>query len=145
MKELRVLIPLVSKKENNELFLQKATEGAKEITLLLVIDKKEMVGQFGFAASEIMQGTALIEQIKKFLVEHGKRAKEIVEWGDTETKIEHIAILQKADKVFLLEQDNEYFKSLVKCLKKSLANKVETFAAAEQKPAKEENFGIGKA
>ncbi len=145
---MKVLIPLVSKKENNPEFLQKATEGAKEVVLLLVIDQRELVGQFGFAASEIMQGTALIEQIKKLLEAKGKRAKDIMEWGETETKIEHIALLQRVDKIALLEQENEYFKSLVKQLSKKMAGKIEIIKTEQQQESetkeKENRLGIGK-
>ena len=144
MKEFHVLIPLVSRKENNEEFLQKATENAKEVVLLLVIDQKEMVGRFGFAASEIMQGTALMEQAKKILEAKGKHVKDIEEWGNTETKIEHVAMLQKVDKVFLMQQDNEYFKSLLKHLKKNLEKKIEILKPAQEKEIKENNLGIGK-
>lgn len=145
---MKVLIPLVSKKENNQEFLQKATEGAKEVVLLLVIDQRELVGQFGFAASEIMQGNALIEQIKKTLEEKGKRATEIEEWGKTETKIEHIALLQRVDKIALLEQENEYFKRLVKQLSKKLGNKIEIIKISQPQEngtkEKENRFGIGR-
>lgn len=145
---MKVLIPLVSKKENNAQFLSEATEGAKEIILLLVIDKRELTGQFGFAASEIMQGTAMIEQIKNFLLTKGKHAKEITEWGETESKIEHIALLQKVDKIALLEQENEYFKGIVKLLSKKLGGKIRIIKAAEEKePEPKEKdgfFGIGK-
>lgn len=145
---MKVLIPLVSKKENNPDFLQKATEGAKETILLLVIDKRELVGQFGFAASEIMQGNMLIEQIKKFLETKGKRARDIMEWGETTTKIEHTALLQKVDKIVLLEQKNEYFKSLVKQLSKKMAGKIEIIKTEQQQESetkeKENRFGIGK-
>jgi len=146
---MKVLIPLVSKKENNPEFLQKATEGAKEAILLVVIDKSAMVGQFGFAASEIMQGNALIEQIRKSLEEKGKRVKDIEEWGDTAAKIENTALLQRADRIALFEQENEYFKNLVKELSKKLGKKVETIKItppAEKEGAKKDNpLGIGKA
>lgn len=134
----KVLIPLLSKKENNLAFLEQATKNAKEIILLLIIDKRELFGQFGFAASEIMQGTHLLEELQNKLKENGKHATDIQEWGETETKIEHIAMLQQVDKVFLLEQENEYFKNLVKQLKKTLGNKIEIIKVQEQVPAQEQ-------
>lgn len=139
-----MLVPIVSGKENNTEFLQKAVENGKEIILLLVIDQRELIGQFGFAASGIKQGTALMEQIKAHLEAKGLHPKDIEEWGDTETKIEHIALLQRVDKVLLLEQDNEYFRNLVKQLGKKLSGKIEIFKVPEPSPLKEENFGIGK-
>lgn len=118
MEKMKVLIPLLSKQENNEDFLDKATAGAKQAILLLVVDTQAMHGQFGFAATEIRQGSMLLEQVKEILGEKRKPYKDIIEWGDTATKIEHIAKLNKADRVIMQKQNNKFFNDLVKNLKK---------------------------
>ena len=115
---MKIVIPLLSKQENNEDFLEKAVEGAKEIIVLLVIDTEAMPGQFGYAATEIRHGNMLIEEIKERLEEKKKQCNDIIEWGNTLTKIDHIARLQKADKIVLQKQENKFFKDLVKELKK---------------------------
>lgn len=117
-KYLRILIPLISKKENSEEFLDKAIEGVGEIILLIVIDTNAMNQQFGFAASEISNGSALMEDVKALIGQKGKRADDILEWGNTLTKIDHIAKLREVDKIVLVKQENQYFKDLVKNLKK---------------------------
>ena len=43
--------------------------------------------------------------------------EEIIEWGDTQSKILNLALLRKVDKVVLKKQDNQYFEELVKKLK----------------------------
>lgn len=133
---LKVLIPLVSKQENNPFFLERAFEGAKEIVLLLPIDTNAMVGQFGFAAGEIRQGNLLAEEIKKSAIAKGIRCTEIVEWGDTLSKIDHIAQLEKVNEILLLKQDNHYFRDLLKKLKDKSRKKIEVISLPEPEKKK---------
>ena len=96
---MKVLIPLVSKEENDSEFIELATNKAKEIILLLVIDTSAMKGEFGFAASEIMQGNNLMEETKHAIGLKRKTAKAITEWGSTIQKIANIARLQQVNKI----------------------------------------------
>ena len=96
---MKVLIPLVSKMENDAEFLEQAITKAKEIILLLVIDTTAMKGEFGFAASEIMQGNNLMEETKHTIGLKRKTAKAITEWGPTVQKISNIARLQQVNKI----------------------------------------------
>ena len=66
---MRVLVPLLSKQENSPEFIDKITTRVKEIILLVVVDTNAMVGRFGFAANEIREGNALMEEIKELTVE----------------------------------------------------------------------------
>jgi len=120
------LIPLISKRENDEGFIARACANGDELFLLLVVDTEAIGGQFGFAASEIGQGNSLMQEIKQIAKEHGKEGKDIIEWGDTETKILHFAQLQNIDKIFLVQQDNQFFKKLVKELREKTGAEVET-------------------
>lgn len=115
---MKILIPLVSKQENNPLFLTKAAEEAEETVLLMIIDTKAMPGGFGFAAGEIMQANHLLEEAKSFLSGQGKKCTEIIEWGDTAQKITNIAKLHEAKKIVLQMQPNKFFEDLLKKLKK---------------------------
>ena len=112
-----VLMPILSESENNEEFLDKALKGAKETIILIVVDA-DSNEEFGFAASHIQTARGIMEEIKATLGKKRKRSEEILEWGDTQSKILNIALLRKVDKVVLKEQDNEYFKELVKKIKK---------------------------
>ena len=80
---MKVLIPLVSKMENQADFIEEACTGAKEIIILLVIDTEAMQGEFGFASKEIMQGNKLMEDVKTLVGQKRKTAKDIIEWGST--------------------------------------------------------------
>ena len=119
-KGIKVLVPLLSKREAEPAFIKRAVSGAHEIILLLAIDTNAMAGQFGFATTEIASGNALMQKMK---VEIGKKRKtcvDVIEWGDTETKIGHLALLDRVDRIYLVKQDNLFFKKLVKSLREKL-------------------------
>lgn len=116
----KVLVPLLSKREAEPEFIEKIANKAKEITLLLVIDTNAMAGQFGFATNEIASGNALMQQAKTALGKKRKTCNDIIEWGDTATKIEHLAQLHQVDKIYVVKQDNKFFKDLLKNMKEKL-------------------------
>ena len=115
---MKVLIPLLSRHENSPGFLEKAVDGASQVVLLLIVDTKGMPGQFGFATTEIRQGNILMEDLKAKLREKRKPFNDIIEWGDTLTKIDHIAKLNKVDKIIMQKQENKFFNDIVKELEK---------------------------
>jgi hypothetical protein len=112
-----ILLPVLSKKEAEPDFLEIATKGTKNIILLLVIDTNAMAGEFGTGINNIREGNAIMEAVRKALGQKRKHAEEIMEWGDTLTKIDHIARLKEVDKIVLSGQDNQYFEELVKKLR----------------------------
>lgn len=112
-------MPLLSRNEGNADFLAKALENVEETVLLLVVDKDAMIGQFGFAATEIMQGNQLLEELSEKIKAQKIKCEDILEWGNTEQKILQLAELKKADKIVLLKQGNKYFEDLLKKLQKS--------------------------
>ena len=84
---MKILIPLISRLENDEEFIELAFSEGKEIVLLLVIDTSAMFGGSGFAASDIRQGNGLLEEMKRAAETRGKKVEDITEWGDTQQKI----------------------------------------------------------
>ncbi len=140
LKQYSVLIPLLSKQENNPEFLEKALENAFEANVLLVIDKDAMVGQFGFAASEIMQGNLLLEELKQKILEKKILCNDIMEWGNTEQKILQLALLKKSDKIAMVEQENKYFQDLLKKLKEKESEKIELIKIEKRTEEKEKNI-----
>lgn len=122
---MRVLLPILSQSENDEKFLEKAFQGVKEAVVLLVVDRNAMTGLFGFAATEIMQGNKMVEEIADWLKGEKIKSEEVIEWGDTALKIEHVAKLKKADKIVLKKQSNQYFKQLVEKLEKEKGARIE--------------------
>ncbi len=131
-----VLIPLLSKQENNPDFLNSATQGFDHVTLLAVIDRMEIVGRFGFMANEIRSASQSLEKIKTFLEAQGKMVDDVLEWGETEQKIEHIAALRDCAKIVLVKQENQYFKKLLKKLEEPGKCAVETVPIAIPEPKK---------
>ncbi|MBU0635414.1 hypothetical protein KKE06_00105 [Candidatus Micrarchaeota archaeon] len=133
----RVLIPIVSKQEDNPDFLTEATREFDEIILLAVIDKEDLVGQFGFVTSEIRTATQLIEKIQAFLESQGKKTEDLIEWGNTLHKIVQIAEIRKCDKIALAKQENQHFKQLVKQIEENTNKKIEVFSITIPTPSKE--------
>jgi len=130
---LKVLVPLLSKKETHPLFVEKVANKAKEIILLLVIDTHAMSGGFGFATNEIAGGNHLMQEVKTALGKKRKTCNDIIEWGDTATKIEHLAQLQRIDKLYIVNQDNQTFKDLLANMKISLKGiEIETVDIPEE-------------
>lgn len=117
---LKVLVPLLSKREADPLFIEAVAGKAKHVILLLVIDTNSMIGQFGFATGEIAAGNALMEQVKTAFGKKRKKCNDVIEWGDTATKIGHLALLHKADRIFAVKQGNQFYQKVIKQLKESL-------------------------
>jgi len=123
---MSVLIPIISKKENNEVFLEKAIKKEKTVFLLAIMDTNAAATNFGFATSEIGHGNELIEEIKEYLKPVKVTVNDALEWGDTNSKILNYAKLKHIKKVALIKQNNKYFKDLVLELKENKI-KVELF------------------
>ena len=113
---MKVLIPLLSKQEDNPEFVEKATKGALEIYLLLVINPADLAGEFGFAAHEISKGNKMMGLVTE-LIGPEKAVQQIVEWGDTLSKIENLYKLKYVDEIRVKKQDNYWFQDIVKKLK----------------------------
>ena len=111
-----ILLPILSDEENNEEFLEKALKGTRDIILLIIVDADSNL-EFGFAASQIQKARAVMEGVTEIIGKKRKRYEDIIEWGDTQSKILNLALLRKVDKVVLKKQENQYFEELVKKLK----------------------------
>lgn len=131
---MRVLVPLLSKKEDSDEFVERVTAKAKEIILLIVIDTAAMSGQFGFAAGEIALANALMQKMKNAIGKKRKTCEDIIEWGNTATKIEHLAMLKEVDKIYLVRQDNQLSKKLLRELEERLPKvEIEAVKLEEEK------------
>ncbi|MBI2529579.1 MAG: universal stress protein [Candidatus Diapherotrites archaeon] len=123
---MKILLPIITREENSPEFIDAATQDADNVLLLLVIDTSEMPAwQFGFAAGEIMQGTDFLEDLKKSVGKRKKSAVEITEWGNTVSKIAHIAELQNVDKIVLKKGKTHYWKELLKKLEGATSKKIQ--------------------
>ncbi|MEK6957482.1 MAG: hypothetical protein AABW99_00680 [archaeon] len=112
-----VLLPILSEKENDDAFLEAALKGAAHVILLIVVDA-DSKQEFGFATSQIQKARKVLEEVKTAIGKKRKKSEDILEWGDTKSKIMNLALLRKVDKVTLKNQDNQYFKELVEALEK---------------------------
>lgn len=112
-----VLLPILSEKENDDAFLEVALKGAAHVILLIVVDA-DSKQEFGFATSQIQKARKVLEEVKTAIGKKRKKSEDILEWGDTKSKIMNLALLRKVDKVTLKNQDNQYFKELVEALEK---------------------------
>ncbi len=128
---MKVLIPLLSKKENNEEFLKKACEKAREVIVFLPVDTAGKVTS-GFTMAEIAQGQKLAGEITTRIGKMRKKAESLLEWGDTLKNIDHVARLRGVEWIVLLKEDNEFFKHLVKELKKKRGFKVKVISVEQE-------------
>ena len=139
----RVLIPLLSKKEASKEFVKKIAGEKGEIILLLVIDTGAMSGGFGFAAHEIAQGNLLMQKTKILLEKHKKKCNDVIEWGNTESKIEHLAQLQQVNKILLVQQESPAFGKLLREMKEKLKGiEIETVKVKEEEKKESSGFSL---
>ncbi len=122
---MKVLLPILTKKESRSEFLDKALKGAKETIVLAVVDSEAMAGGTGAAAGEISAENKAMEKIRQYCGQKRKACKEILEWGRTADKIKAHAVLGEVDKIVLKKQENQYYKELVKELRKDLGKEKE--------------------
>ncbi|MFA5126143.1 MAG: hypothetical protein WC462_04025 [archaeon] len=115
---MKVLVPLLTGKENDKDFVEAFTFKVDEVVLLQIVDKDFMV-KTSSALGEVRQSRTEMEEIKKIVGAKKKKCVETTEWGSTIQKILANAVLQKVDSVFLVKQRNQFFEDILKELKKN--------------------------
>jgi len=110
-------VPLLTGREKEPAFLEKIVS-ADEVILLQVVDK-DFFSRTGSAMGEVRQFRLVNDEIKKFLKQKKKKCAELTEWGSTISKIISIALIHKADKIFLVKQKNQFFGDVLKELNKN--------------------------
>ncbi len=115
---MKVLIPLISGKEDNDEFIDTLCKGNEEIILLQIIDR-DFMKKTSAAMGEVMHFSSLMTSVRKKIGLKRKKCNEITEWGSTIQKILSIAFIQKVDKVIFLEQKNKFFEDILIELKKN--------------------------
>jgi hypothetical protein len=98
---------VLSPKDANVEFVQRAVQGVSLAHVLLVLDSKSLGSEFGFNASEIMSGRQAVEQLRKEIRARKKLCNELVEWGQTVEKIAQIAEMRRVDKIVLNNAENK--------------------------------------
>jgi hypothetical protein len=107
---MRVLIPILSPHDANDMFIQHISDNASVVYLLLVLDPKSASASFGFKTSEIMAGRETMDRVKSKIKENKRLCTDILEWGNTLEKIAQIAEMKQVDKILLFNgKNNEYF------------------------------------
>ena len=114
---MKVLAPLLTGKENSPEYIEAITSKVDSIIILQIIDK-EFMRKTSAAMSEVMHFHSLMDEMKKLIGAKRKTYEEITEWGKTTQKIASLALLQKVDKVVLVEQKNKFFDEILEMLKK---------------------------
>ena len=114
---MKILVPVLSGKEKDPLFVEAITNKVDEIILLQIVDK-EFHSRAGSAVGEVRQQRIVLDELKKAIGQKRKKCVELTEWGLTIQKIISLALLQKVDKVVLVDQKNQFFQSILQELKK---------------------------
>ncbi|MFA5763239.1 MAG: hypothetical protein WC915_00320 [archaeon] len=115
---MKILIPLLSGKEDTDYFIDTISKGADEIILLQIIDR-DFMKRTSTAMGEVMHFSSLMTSVRKKIGLKRKKCTEITEWGATIKKILSIAFIQKVDKVVFVEQTNQFFEEILIELKKN--------------------------
>jgi hypothetical protein len=115
---VKVLVPLLTGKENDKGFVEAFTRGVDEVVLLQIVDK-DFMSKTASALSEVRQSRVLMDELKKIVGQKKKKCVEASEWGSTIQKIVGMAVLQKVNKVFLVKEKNQFFDDILKELKKN--------------------------
>jgi len=115
---MKVLVPLLTGKENSPMFIEAFTNKVDEVILLQIVDK-DFMSRTSSAIGEVRQFRTVMDEIKKIVGTKKKKCNEITEWGTTAKKILGIAVLQKIDKVFLVSDHTQFFEEVTKELKKN--------------------------
>ena len=115
---MKILAPLLSGKESSPEYIDAITNKVDKIILLQIIDR-DFMSETSKAMGEVMQFSTMMEEMRKQIGQKRKTCEEITEWGHTIKKVLSIAIIQKVDKVILVNQDNKFFKDMLGELKKN--------------------------
>ncbi len=115
---VKVLVPLLTGKEKENDFVEAFTSKVDEIIVLQIIDK-DFMNKTASTIGEMRQSRVVMEEVKKIVGLKKKKYSEATEWGSTINKIISLAVLQKVDKVFFVNQQNQFFGDILKELKKN--------------------------
>ena len=113
---MKILIPLLSGRENDSIFINSIDKSVKEVIVLQIVDK-QFLPKVGSVIGEVGHFRMVADDLKKALVFKKKKLFEMTEWGVTIPKIISIALLQKIDYVLLVKQDTQFFEEVVSELK----------------------------
>ena len=113
---MKILITLLSGRENDSLFINSIDKSVKEVIVLQIVDK-QFLPKVGSVIGEVGHFRMVADDLKKALVFKKKKLFEMTEWGVTIPKIISIALLQKIDYVLLVKQDTQFFEEVVSELK----------------------------
>ncbi len=128
----RVLIPILSPRDANPMFVERAIADASVIYVLLVLDAKSISSQFGFKTTEIMKGRDVVEKVKEEVRRQKRLCNDILEWGPQIEKIAQIAEMKQVDKIVLHNGDgNPYFENTAEDIRKLTKIPVEVIPFAK--------------
>lgn len=124
---MRVLVPILSPSDADDVFISHISENASVVYLLLVLDPKSAGASFGFKTSEILMGRETMDKVKTKIKENKRLCTDILEWGNTLEKIAQIAEMKQVDKIILFNgKNNEYFQHTANEIQKQTKIVVET-------------------
>lgn len=129
---MRVLVPILSPSDADDVFISHIAENASVVYLLLVLDPKSASASFGFKTSEIMSGRDTMDKIKSKIKESKRLCTDILEWGNTLEKIAQVAEMKQVDKILLYNgKKNEYFQHTANEIQKQTTIGVEVLEKSD--------------
>lgn len=117
---MRVLVPVLSPSDADDVFIQHIADSSSVVYLLLVLDPKSASASFGFKTSEILVGRETMDKMKEHIKENKRLCTDILEWGNTLEKIAQIAEMKQVEKILIFNPGkNEYFQHMVDDIQKN--------------------------
>lgn len=127
---MRVLVPVLSPADADDVFIQHIADNSSVVYLLLVLDPKSASASFGFKTSEIMAGRETMDKMKAKIKENKRLCTDILEWGNTLEKIAQIADMKQVEKILLYNgKKNAYFEHIVNDIQKQTPIPIEAVHA----------------
>ncbi|HLC45261.1 MAG TPA: hypothetical protein VJI67_00135 [archaeon] len=115
---MKVLIALLPGQGFDSDFLAKASEGAEQVHIVVVLDQSSLGETAGGAVSSIAGLEELAMESAKYLRKHKKKAEYAVEWGAYSDNIPKRAKQLGVGRVVLQRQPAPFFNELLAGLKK---------------------------
>jgi hypothetical protein len=109
---LKILVPLLSGRESDPVFINSIAKDVKEVVILQIVDR-QFLPKAGSAMAEVRQFRIVADELRKSLSSKKKKLIEMTEWGVTIPKIVSIALMQKVDYVLLVKQSTQFFNEVV--------------------------------
>jgi hypothetical protein len=122
MRKRWILLPVLTGKENDKLFLQRVTKDTSRAVVVYIIDSdRTSETTFGDFTTEVQKGETLLDEIESVLTKRKIATKLYSEWGATMDKLDNIARVEQVDAIVVMDDHRKETQNFIKKMKRKLA------------------------